>query len=147
MRQPRGRKNRFILESMEVRLLFSLPTLWTTVGPGGGGSYFSANLNNQDVWVASDMSGIYHSKNFGQSWQQQNFHSSAGGINGGTASQVQFTSDPNILYIPNSNQSVAKSTNGGATWSKLTGWTGGTAYWMFTDQTTTTRLLVASATK
>src|SRR5204863_6806654 len=143
----RGFRPKIYVESLESRCFLSLPTLWTTQGPGGGGSYFSGAVNGQELWVASDMSGLYHSKNFGQNWQPLNFHTGVGGINGGTPSQVQFTSDPNVLYIPNSNQSVAKSTNGGATWSKLSAWTGGTAYWMFTDQTTTTRLLVASATK
>src|SRR3954465_728967 len=106
-----------VLLALESRLLFANtpPTLWTTQGPGGGGSYFSANVNGQDLWVASDMSGIYHSANFGQTWQQTNFHSAVGGISGGTASQVQFTSDPNVLYIPNSSQSVAKSIDGGKT--------------------------------
>src|SRR5690242_15417375 len=89
-----------LIEGMESRTLLAAapPTLWTTQGPGGGGSYFSAAVNGSDLWVASDMSGIYHSANFGQTWQQTNFHT----LNGGTASQVSFTSDPNVLYIPNS---------------------------------------------
>src|SRR3954453_20599698 len=133
------------VKSLESRHFLSLPTLWTSVGPGGGGSYFSGAVNGQDLWVASDMGGVYHSKNFGQNWQELNFHSSAGGMNGGTASQVAFTSDPNTLYIPNSSVSVAKSTNGGASWSKLTAWAGGTAYWMAADPTISTKILVASA--
>ena len=123
------------------------PTLWTTLGPGGGGSYFSANINGQDLWVASDMSDLFHSANFGQSWQLQNFHTiNAGGTNA-TNAQVQFTSDPNILYIPASSLGVAKSTNAGATWTKLSAWTGGTAYWMAADPTSTSKILVASASK
>src|SRR5947207_15602147 len=106
-----------VVLALESRLLFAAtpPSLWTTQGPGGGGSYFSANLSGNDLWVASDMSGIYHSPDLGATWQMQNFHTAAGGINGGTASQVQFTSDPNILYIPGSNLGVAKSSNGAAT--------------------------------
>src|SRR2546423_10206458 len=100
------------VEPLENRTLLAMPTLWTTQGPGGGGSYFSAAVNGNDLWVASDMSGIYHSANFGQTWQMENFHTSGGGLNGGTASQIAFTSDPNTLYVPSSNQSVAKSTNG-----------------------------------
>ena len=138
-----------MFEVFEARTLLAAtpPTSWVTQGPGGGGSYFSAAVNGQELWVASDMSGVYHSGNFGQSWQQLNFHNGTGGLNGGTPSQVQFTSDPNILYIPNSNLGVAKSTDGGTNWAKISTWSGGTAYWMMTDQTTTTRLLVASATK
>src|SRR5689334_4730563 len=93
------------MEAIEPRTLLAMPTLWTGIGPGGGGSYFGAAVNGSELWVASDMSGIYHSSNFGQNWQLQNFHNdgTTGGIKGGTASQVSFTSDPNVLYIPNSN--------------------------------------------
>src|SRR3954469_17108123 len=116
---------RAAVEALESRTLLAAPTLWTTQGPGGGGSYFSAAVNGNELWVASDMSGIYHSANFGQSWQMQNFHNAGGpgGISGGMQSQVQFTSSPSILYIPSSNLGVAKSTNGGASWNKLTAWT------------------------
>src|SRR5205823_6494321 len=127
-----------VMLTLEARVLLASPTSWTTQGPGGGGSYFSAAVNGQDLWVASDMGGIYHSANFGQTWQQLNFHT----LNGGTASQVSFTSDPNILYIPSSNLGVAKSTNGGTNWSKLSAWGGGTAYWMAADPTSTTKVLV-----
>jgi hypothetical protein len=134
-----------VMVALESRVLLAMPTLWTTHGPGGGGSYFSANVNGQELWVASDMSGIYHSSDFGGKWEQKNFHTAAGGINGGSNAKVAFTFDPDILYIPSSNLSVAKSTNGGATWSKLTGWTNGTAYWMSADETSTTKILVANA--
>src|SRR5687767_1407836 len=92
------------MECIESRTLLALPTLWTSQGPGGGGSFFSAAMNGDNLWIASDMSGIYRSANLGQTWQVQNFHavSNTGGIKGGTASQVSFTSDPNVLYIPNS---------------------------------------------
>src|SRR5688572_3760761 len=89
-----------VVEAIESRVLLAMPTLWTTHGPGGGGSYFAAAVNGDRLWVASDMSGIYRSGDFGRSWQMQNFHAAAGGINGGTASQVSFTSNPSILYIP-----------------------------------------------
>src|SRR5687767_4638797 len=129
----RGGSARALMMALEPRTLLAMPTLWTSHGPGGGGAFFSAALNGDNLWIASDMSGIYDSGNFGQSWQMQNFHTAGGGINGGRTSQVQFTSDPNILYIPDSNLGVAKSTNAGATWSKLTGWTNGEAYWMAAD--------------
>ena len=132
---------------MEPRTLLAMPTLWTSHGPGGGGSFFAAAMKDDNLWIASDMSGIYRSANLGQTWQMQNFHavSNVGGIKGGTASQVTFTSDPNVLYIPNSSLGVAKSTNAGATWTKLTGWTNGTAYWLAADLASTQKVLVANA--
>jgi hypothetical protein len=137
---------RVLIEAMEERVLFSTPTLWTVQGPGGGGSLFSASIHGNELWVSSDMSGIYHSSNFGANWNQLNFHNSGiGGMNGGTTSQVQFTSDPKILYAPGANLGVAKSIDGGATWNKLTGWTNGASYWAATDETTTSKILVANA--
>ena len=90
------------------------------------------------------MSGIYHSRDFGQSWQMLNFHSGVGGVNGGSATQFSFTSDPNILYIYNSNQGFVKSTDRGSTFARVTTWTNGTAYWVGTDISTTTKMLVSN---
>src|SRR4029079_19208071 len=61
-----------LIDTLEPRTLFAMPTLWTSQSRGGGVSYFSANVDGQNLWVASDMSGIYHSANFGQAWQQLN---------------------------------------------------------------------------
>src|SRR5688572_26818455 len=148
-RIPRRRRRApaALIERMEPRTLLAMPTLWTSHGPGGGGSFFAASMSGDNLWIASDMSGVYRSPNLGQSWQVQNFHASGntGGIKGGTASQVSFTSDPNVLYIPNSSLGLARSTNAGATWTKLTGWTNGTAYWMAADQASTQKILVANA--
>ena len=136
------------IEPMEQRILLAMPTLWTTDGPGGGGGTFSPVIapNGQDIWASCDMSGIYHSRDFGQSWQLLNFHSIGGGVNGGTDSQVQFTSDPNILYLAATNSEVVKSTDDGATWAPVGGWTSGTAWWMAADLSSTTRILVSNGT-
>jgi hypothetical protein len=77
---------RALIEPIEQRILLAMPTLWTTDGPGGGGALYGAVIapNGQDLWVSSDMTGIYHSRDYGQSWQMLNFHSSVGGVNGGS---------------------------------------------------------------
>ena len=151
--QPRRRSSALRLatarphiEPMEQRILLAMPTLWTATGPGGGGATLSPVIapNGQDLWASSDMSGIYHSTDFGNSWQMQNFHPSVGGVNGGTLSQVRFTSDPNILYIASTNSGPVKSTDAGVTWAPLSGWSAGTAYWMDTDLSTTTKILVSN---
>ncbi len=131
---------------MERRILLAMPTLWTTDGPGGGGALYGAVIapNGQDLWVTSDMSGIYHSRDLGQSWQMLNYHSSVGGVNGGSSTKIQFTSDPNTLYITNTSLNVAKSTDGGVTWAALSGWSAGTGYWIGTDLSTTTKILVSN---
>ena len=131
---------------MERRILLAMPTLWTTEGAGGGGALYNvvAAPNGQDLWVTSDMTGIYHSRDFGQSWQMVNFHSSAGGMNGGTATQVQFSGDPNIVYVTGSSIGFAKSTDGGANWARVSAWSNGTAYWVGSDLSTTTKILVSN---
>ena len=134
------------IEPMEQRILLAMPTLWTTEGPSGGGATLSPVISpdGQDLWASSDMSGIYHSRDFGQSWQLLNFHTSTGGVNGGQLSQVQFTSDPSILYIGSTNAGPVKSTDRGTTWTPLSGWSYGAADWMATDLSTTTKIVVSN---
>ena len=134
------------IEAMEQRILLAMPTLWTTDGPGGGGATLwpAISPNGQDLWACSDMSGIYHSRDAGQSWQMVNFHNSAGGVNGGANSQVVFTGDPNVLYIAATNAGPVKSSDDGANWTALSGWTYGTAIWMGADLSTTTNILVCN---
>ena len=134
------------IEAMEQRILLAMPTLWTTDGPGGGGALYNIAMapNGQDLWVTSDMTGIYHSRDLGQSWQMVNFHSSAGGMNGGTGTQVQFSGDPNLVYITGSSLGFAKSTDGGANWAPVSGWSYGSAYWVGSDLSTTTKILVSN---
>ena len=135
-----------LIEAVEARILLAMPTLWNTDGPGGGGALYGSVIapNGQDLWISSDMSGIYHSRDFGQSWKMVNFHSSVGGVNSGSTMQVRFTSDPNILYIANCSLNLAKSTDRGNTFASVSGWTNGTAYWIGTDVSTTTQLLVSN---
>ena len=85
------------IEALEIRRLLTAVTTWTSAGPGGGGAFFSPSFspfNSNELYTVSDMSGLYHSTNLGQSWTVADFRQ----IQGGIGSQVQFTSDPNILY-------------------------------------------------
>ncbi|HZK81141.1 MAG TPA: hypothetical protein VFC46_08750, partial [Humisphaera sp.] len=82
------------IEWLEGRLLLSAATQWSSRGPGGGGAFFSPSFspfNSNEIYTVSDMSGLYHSTNLGQSWSVANFTQ----IQGGPASQVQFTSNAN----------------------------------------------------
>ena len=145
-RSLRLAKDRSHIEPMEQRLLLAMPTLWTTDGPGGGGALYGAAIapNGTDLWTVSDMTGIYHSRDFGQSWQMLNLHGSVGGVNGGSGTRFRFTSDPNVLFITGSSLNLAKSTDGGSTFASVSGWTNGTAYWAGTDLSTATKLLASN---
>ena len=66
---------------------------WESRGPGGGGALFSPSINPHDVdelFMATDMSGVFHSKDFGRSWETLSFRTLQGGFN----SQFRFTADP-----------------------------------------------------
>ncbi len=135
------------IEPMEQRILLAMPTLWTPEGPSGGGATLAPVIapNGKDLWICSDMSGIYHSTDYGQTWQMVNFHTSIGGVNGDGLSAVRFTSDPNILYLAgDTNAGPVKSADDGATWAPLSGWTYGGANWMASDLSTTTNILISN---
>ena len=67
------------------------------------------------------MSGIYHSADFGNSYELLN----ANQIQGGHYSAIRFTSDPNIrysfTYANGNNEVLTKSLDGGLTWNVLAG--------------------------
>ncbi len=104
-------------------LVTSQSLLWQSRGVGGGGSLYSPSINpanESEYFVGCDMSGLYHSTDFGDSYTVMNFLE----IQGGHNSKIQFTSDPKILYCVSyaNDQAVpVKSTDGGASWMPLPG--------------------------
>lgn len=101
-----------------------IPSTWTSRGVGGGGSFFAPAIspfNDSEYFMSSDMSEVFHTTNFGASYQVVPF----GQIQGNRYSQVQFTSNSNLLYClsyyDGNNAVPVKSTDGGASWSKLPG--------------------------
>jgi photosystem II stability/assembly factor-like uncharacterized protein len=125
-----------------------LPKSWKSVGIGGGGAFFAPTFNpfNEDeMWLACDMTGLYHSTNAGVSWTTVPFGTIQTGAN---APQVQYTSNKNILYnVDTSNNAMTpvKSTNGGVTWNALSNDpTGQGAWYLLADSSTATRLFLSS---
>lgn len=122
------------------------PTVWNSRGVGGGGAFFGVSLSPFDpnaIWIASDMSDMFTTANLGQSWttvpfqQLQSFHNSV----------VQFTNDPNILYVLNSSGGTynpKKSIDGGKTWQRLTtDPTNSNAFNLYADPASTLNILLA----
>jgi photosystem II stability/assembly factor-like uncharacterized protein len=96
---------------------------WSSRGVGGGGSLYSPNINptnNDEFYVGCDMSGLYHTTDFGSSYALMDFRQ----IQGGHDSRVQYTQDPKILYCITYANDLAlpvRSTDGGKSWTPLPG--------------------------
>ncbi len=149
------------LYSSKVVLVFALllvrssqaeiPNTWRSVGPGGGGAMFVPSFSphqSDELFAACDMSELFHTTNLGQDWKTVPFRE----IQGGRQSQVQFTSDPDILYCLDLTQieggdtrTPVRSMDGGLTWSPLpTDPTYAEGYTLLADPASTTRLLISA---
>ncbi|WP_437580567.1 hypothetical protein [Sorangium sp. So ce887] len=129
---------------------------WQSRGVGGGGALYSPSINPHDgreIFMASDMTGVYRTRDFGRSWTPLHFHK----LQGGVLSQFRFTADPDVLYgvsyrlSTNGVQAVttlAKSTDGGATWGAKVTTPGvpGDGHHLFVDRHGTRRLLFSDST-
>lgn len=122
-----------------------VPSEWRSVGVGGGGSLFAPSFsphNPQELYVACDMSELFHSTDLGLSWTMLPFHQ----IQGNRPSEVAFTSNPNMLYCLDTAADLnrpAVSLDAGANWSLIgADPTGGEAYHLFADPSRSDRILI-----
>ena len=122
------------------------PSQWFPRGPGGGGALFAPSFsphNPNELFIACDMSEVFHSTNLGASWELYDFRQ----IQGNRESQVRFTSSPSIVYAIDYTADLArpsKSTDGGLTWNRLTNDpTFGEAYSLFADPNSASKLIVS----
>jgi photosystem II stability/assembly factor-like uncharacterized protein len=80
--------------------------------------------NDNEFYVACDMSEMFHSTDFGNNWTQIHFSK----LQAMNVSTYEFTSDPNVAYSNfndgNSGYPV-KTTDGGNSWHPLAGYTPG----------------------
>src|ERR1700752_561373 len=81
--------------------LAGTPMTFISRGVGGGGAFFGPSINPftpNDLWIVSDMSDLFHSTDFGQTWVTVDFRLLLGGSQPG---RMEFTSDPNVRYALN----------------------------------------------
>ncbi len=103
--------------------VFSQPASWNPRGIGGGGALFSPSINpgnGNEYYISCDMSELFHSADFGQTYSQVNFQQFTGGHN----SKVCFTATPHLLYsisYINDVGTPVKSTDNGFNWTPLSG--------------------------
>jgi BACON domain-containing protein/all-beta uncharacterized protein len=132
------------------RVLAAPPLQWQSRGPGGGGALFAPSFapwNPSELYVACDMSELFHSTNLGVSWDPVNFKQ----IQGNRNSQVRFTSASTTAYALDASSiggadstTPSKTTDGGATWARLPADpTGGGAYSLFADGNGLNNLIVS----
>lgn len=106
-----------------VDLPAQVPATWQTRGVGGGGALFFPRMNPANVnefYVACDMSEMFHSTDFGNSYSQIHFTK----LPAMNVSTYEFTNNSNIAYsnYNDGNEGYpVKTTDGGATWNPLPG--------------------------
>src|SRR5215813_10690934 len=109
-----------LLPNATRRVSASAPLQWQSRGPGGGGALFAPSFspqNSNELYIACDMSELFHSTNLGASWDPVNFKQ----IQGNRNSQVRFTSAASTAYALDASSvggvdstTPSKTTDGGA---------------------------------
>ncbi|MCB0523195.1 MAG: T9SS type A sorting domain-containing protein [Saprospiraceae bacterium] len=102
---------------------FTQPISWSSRGIGGGGALFSPSINpgdNDEFFIASDLSALFHTTDYGLNYHLVHFTELQAGHN----SKVCFTNIQGLQYSVNyANDRVlpVKSMDGGKTWNELPG--------------------------
>jgi hypothetical protein len=122
------------------------PAQFVSRGPGGGGAFFGPSINPfnpNEMWVGSDMSDLFHSTDFGGTWDTVDFRLLQGGSQSG---RMAFTSNPLVRYALNSDV-PERSADGGVTWTSIPPdpWSP-SVYCLYADPLSTNRLLVSDYT-
>lgn len=129
-------------------LLLSQPASFSPRGIGGGGALFFPTINpanDNEYYVACDMSEMFHTMDFGLHYTQVPFQR----LQVFNTSTYEFTSDPLIAYsnFSDGNEGYpVKTTDGGVTWSQLNAYdvnTYGSVYKMSANYADPDQLLVA----
>jgi photosystem II stability/assembly factor-like uncharacterized protein len=125
------------------------PNKLITRGMGGGGALFHPSIAPSpytEVYVASDMSGVYRSGNSGATWSLLDFRQIQGS---GAYGHVQFTNSWSVLYSISYIDEIPKpvmSSDGGFTWHAITDPTSGDARTLLVDVEHPNTMVLASST-
>jgi photosystem II stability/assembly factor-like uncharacterized protein len=113
---------------MVVFHLNSQPKQFYPRGIGGGGALFFPTINpanDNEFYVSCDLSALFHSTDFGKSYDQVDFTK----LQVFNTSTYEFTNDPMIAYsnFNDGNEGYpVKTTDGGKTWNKINAYNLGT---------------------
>ncbi len=128
--------------------IFAQPNVWENRGIGGGGALFSPSIsphNHSEIYMACDMTEIFHTQDFGETWEVVPFTE----LLATQESKIQYTSNPSILFAIHHNFAAdtripKKSTDGGNTWTNIYDPTSGEVLYLFADPNSSTRVLLAT---
>ncbi|HEX2900090.1 MAG TPA: hypothetical protein VHS96_10255, partial [Bacteroidia bacterium] len=125
------------------------PASFSPRGIGGGGALFFPTinpLNDDEYFVACDMSELFHTTDYGRHYDQVHFQQ----MQVFNTSTYEFTDDPQIAYCNFSDGNAGypvKTTDGGSSWSPLAGYDVnmyGEVYKMRANRSNRNQLLVGS---
>lgn len=106
-----------------AKIAFSQPITFETRGLGGGGALFAPSINpvnESEFYIGCDMSELFRSTDFGNTYTQEHFQT----IQGGHHSTMRFTSIVNQKYCIDYSgyyPQPVKSFDGGISWNALSG--------------------------
>lgn len=132
---------------LNIIITAAQPTIFNPRGIGGGGALFFPSVNpgnDNEYYVACDMSEMFHSLDFGRSYSQIPFTK----LQVSGVSTYGFTNDPNIAYsIHNDGNNIypVKTNNGGNLWTKIAAYdlnTYGKIYGLSTNYNNPNQLLI-----
>ena len=129
------------------------PTSLESRGVGGGGALFANSFNPfnpNELYVAWDMSEVFHTTDLCASWTFPDFRQ----LKSYKIAKVSYTNNGNTLYsIDGSNtpdgserSRPMRSTNKGITWTPITDPTGGSSYMIFACPTNSQIILLSDYT-
>jgi len=143
-------KQLFLFFSCLFQVLLSVaqPSSFTPHGIGGGGALFFPKINpanDDEFYISCDMSELFHSSDFGQTYSQIHFSK----LQVFNTSTYEFTNISTTAYcnFNDGNEGYpVKTTDGGVTWNALTAYdlsTYGTVYKMSANFSNPNQLLIA----
>ena len=103
--------------------IIAQPSSWQSRGIGGGGALFFPTINpanDNEFYIACDMSQLFHSTDFGVSYTQVQFTQ----LQVGNKTTYEFTNNNNIAYSLANDGNIhygVRTLNAGNTWSSLPG--------------------------
>ncbi len=113
----------FLLLIIPSILHSQIPNAWESRGIGGGGALFCPAINPtnpNEYYVACDMSELFHTTDFGLSYNAVDFRE----VMAFSPTKIWFTNQPGLLYCINNRTDVfqvSKSTDEGKTWENVAG--------------------------